>query len=596
MMTIRTNFASCGGILFFDRREYIETTTGKCFSDIEMELLDVKRQKILRDMERKGIYIAPAHLKEKIERRKWEQPGNNGTTPEPRLVDSLVLTVAELSAGPVLLGPETTVYLPDTGLSDALFFRLLNKTKVVLGGTVSLFKHLDGNDCIKEGVGVECREEVRLSPAIKNNTLFMENVAGLPDKSIYLWGVKSLTLKDHTANLLPKLWLHDDNVMEELWLDVGVESLGWGILFTGDRSIWLGKVKNLRLEKHAVNLLPKLKLHEDNVVEVLRLSAWERLYVSEMIFTGDRSIWLGKVKNLRLEKHAIDLLPKLKLHDDNVMEVLRLSAWERTYVSSILAAKDNSIWLGKVKNLRLEKHAVNILSKLKLDKDNVMGNLSLDVELGEDVSYILAAEDRSIWVGRVKSLKLERYAINLLPKLWLHDDNVMEWLYLSEWLERYISYILCIKDSSIRLGKVKSLKLERYGINALPKLKLHEDNVMDVWLSGWQRDISEILLKKDRTICVGRVKSLSLEFYAISILPKLWLHEDNVMEYFWLYADRGEYVSEIFGAEDSSIWLGKVKKSLRLELYAISILPKLRSSTMIPTPEKVNTDIRGSKG
>ncbi|OIR55560.1 MAG: uncharacterized protein A8A55_3695, partial [Amphiamblys sp. WSBS2006] len=99
--------------------------------------------------------------------------------------------------------------LPDMWLSDALFFRLLEKTKVVLGGTVSLFEHSGRKDCIKEGMGVEYEEEVRLSPAIKNNTLFRENVAGLPDKSIYLWGVKSLTLKDHTVNLLPKLKLHE---------------------------------------------------------------------------------------------------------------------------------------------------------------------------------------------------------------------------------------------------------------------------------------------------------------------------------------------------------------------------------------------------
>ncbi|OIR56163.1 MAG: uncharacterized protein A8A55_3091 [Amphiamblys sp. WSBS2006] len=177
----------------------------------------------------------------------------------------------------------------------------------------------------------------------------------------------------------------------------------------------------------------------------------------------------------------------------------------------------------------------------------------------------------------MKNIRLERCAIKLLPKLRLHEDSEIEELYLETGHEGYVSSILGAGDRSIWLGKVKSLKLKHCAVNLLPKLKLHEDNVMDVWLSGWwYGDISEILVKKDRTICVGRVKSLSLEFYAISILPKLKLHEDNVMEYFWLYAKEEIYVSKIFGAEDSSIWLGKVKKSLRLELYAISILPKLR--------------------
>ncbi|OIR55696.1 MAG: uncharacterized protein A8A55_3559, partial [Amphiamblys sp. WSBS2006] len=140
MTTIGTNFARCGAILFFDRQEYIEITPNTTVSDIEMELLDVKRQEILRDMGRRGVHVAPEHLEETTERRRLEQSENSGTI-QPRLVDSLVLTIAELSAGPVLLGPETTVYLPDMWLSDALFFRLLEKTKVVLGGTVSLFKH-----------------------------------------------------------------------------------------------------------------------------------------------------------------------------------------------------------------------------------------------------------------------------------------------------------------------------------------------------------------------------------------------------------------------------------------------------------------------
>ncbi|OIR55899.1 MAG: uncharacterized protein A8A55_3355, partial [Amphiamblys sp. WSBS2006] len=95
----------------------------------------------------------------------------------PRLVDSLVLTVAELSARPVLLDSETVVYLPDTGLSDTLFFRLLSKTKVVFGGTVSLFEYFGEEDCILEEMDVECREEVRLSWSFIKTESFLEKTS-----------------------------------------------------------------------------------------------------------------------------------------------------------------------------------------------------------------------------------------------------------------------------------------------------------------------------------------------------------------------------------------------------------------------------------
>ncbi|OIR56111.1 MAG: uncharacterized protein A8A55_3143, partial [Amphiamblys sp. WSBS2006] len=468
--------------------------------------------------------------------------------------------------------------LPDMWLSDALFFRLLEKTKVVLGGTVSLFEHLDGNDCIKEGMDVECREEVRLSPAIKNNTLFRENVAGLPDKSIYLWGVKSLVLKDHTANLLPKLKLHEDNETEVLWLDAELGEHVSSILGAKDSSIWLGKVKNLRLERHAINLLPKLKLHEDNVLEeVFWLDAELGEHVSSILAAKDSSIWLGKVRKLRLERHAINLLPKLKLHEDNVLEEeFSLDAELREHVSSILAAKDSSIWLGKVRKLKLNHLAVYLLPKMRLHEDNVMEEFWPVTWFGGSVSEKLHAKD-SIWLGKVKNMKLEQHAINILPLLKLHEDNEMEELKLDADAEKYICSILRAKDNSIWLGKMKNIRLERLAIKILPKLRLHEDNVME-WLyldteSGG--DVSGILGAGNRSIWLGKVKSLRLYGYAASTLPKLKLHEDNVMEELYLYAWYREYVSEILVKKDSSIWLGKVK-SLRLDVYAINILPKLK--------------------
>ncbi|OIR55655.1 MAG: uncharacterized protein A8A55_3599, partial [Amphiamblys sp. WSBS2006] len=110
-------------------------------------------------------------------------------------------------------------------------------------------------------------------------------------------------------------------------------------------SIWLGKVKSLRLERHAVRILPKLRLHEDSVMEELRLSADTRECVSEILGAED-IVCVWRVKNLRLERHAIKILPKLRLHEDNVLDSLEIVG-----VDSGMLQKDSWI-LNKIKTAR----------------------------------------------------------------------------------------------------------------------------------------------------------------------------------------------------------------------------------------------------
>ncbi|OIR55931.1 MAG: uncharacterized protein A8A55_3323, partial [Amphiamblys sp. WSBS2006] len=320
-------------------------------------------------------------------------------------------------------------------------------------------------------------------------------------------------------------------------------------------SIWLGKVKNMKLEYFAINILPLLKLHEDNVMEELKLDADAENYICSILRAKDNSIWLGKMKNIRLKRLAINLLPKLRLHEDSEIEEFYLYAESGGDVSGILGAGNSSIWLGKVKNLRLNKRAVNLLSKLKLHEDNVMEKFELYAMKEEYVSSILGAGNRSIWLGRVKSLRLEGHAANLLPKLKLHEDSEIEELYLCAWGREYVSEILGAGDRSIWLGRVKSLRLDSYAINLLPKLRLHEDNVMEwLYLDAWEREhISEILVKKDNSIWLRKVKSLTLKGHAVNLLPKLRLHEDSEIEKFYLDTESGGDVSFILWAKDSSI-------------------------------------------
>ncbi|OIR56525.1 MAG: uncharacterized protein A8A55_2728, partial [Amphiamblys sp. WSBS2006] len=137
-----------------------------------------------------------------------------------------------------------------------------------------------------------------------------------------------------------------------------------GILKEENNSIWIGRVRTLKLRGHAVKIFPKLKLHGENEMEELVLDAYETEHITEIREAKDKSIWIGKVKKLELKDYAIQLLPKLKLQKENAMEELVLSADSPEHITEILEAKDKSIWLRKVKVLRLKGHTEKIKDKL----------------------------------------------------------------------------------------------------------------------------------------------------------------------------------------------------------------------------------------
>ncbi|OIR55747.1 MAG: uncharacterized protein A8A55_3507, partial [Amphiamblys sp. WSBS2006] len=189
------------------------------------------------------------------------------------------------------------------------------------------------------------------------------------------------------------------------------------------------------------NALPKLVLHKENVMEEFSLDAsWIKEYVSEIMKIKDGSVLFGKVKKLELRDYAINALPKLVLHKENAMEEFSLEAAKEEFVSEIIHADNNSIWFGKVKRLMLRGYAINALPKLVLHKENVMEVFSLSAEKREYVSEIIHADNNSIWFGKVKILVLRGYAINALPKLVLHKENVMEEFSLdASWIKEYVS-------------------------------------------------------------------------------------------------------------------------------------------------------------
>ncbi|OIR56141.1 MAG: uncharacterized protein A8A55_3113, partial [Amphiamblys sp. WSBS2006] len=131
----------------------------------------------------------------------------------------------------------------------------------------------------------------------------------------------------------------------------------------------------------------------------------------------------------------------------------------------------------------------------------------------ENITELFIAEDRSIYLGRIKKLVLKNYAVLALPKIELCGDNEIKGLYLSAEEMYYVSGITRAEDS-IWVGRVRRLELRKYAINTLPKIRLHGDNEMDelriVDVSKsmlWRRESHSGIVKKTKKH-IGSVFSL----------------------------------------------------------------------------------------
>ncbi|OIR55752.1 MAG: uncharacterized protein A8A55_3502, partial [Amphiamblys sp. WSBS2006] len=191
--------------------------------------------------------------------------------------------------------------------------------------------------------------------------------------------------------------------------------------------------------RFAVRILPELVFRGENVVEELVLDVDYPDRITKILkILGKKNNntldWMGKVKRLELKDHAIKILPKLRFYEENVMEVLRLKALGPEYMAKILAAKNKSIRVGKVKRLVLSHHAVGILPKLKIHREDVLEELVFEAYNSGHTTEILNTNDNSIGLGKVRKLGLCGYAMEILPKFNFHREEVLEELVLSSML------------------------------------------------------------------------------------------------------------------------------------------------------------------
>ncbi|OIR56742.1 MAG: uncharacterized protein A8A55_2507 [Amphiamblys sp. WSBS2006] len=513
-------------------------------------------------------------------REEWKRFLKELVAQPPHIPDEFSLTTT-IPNKKTLLTEQTTVSLENIAISATLFFVLLSKTKVRVGENLSLFGEEDGEDCIEE------HDTTRNTPVLlrKNKTnqfnpsLFLENISNIPSKSIAC--TYGIHLVDISTRLLSKLKTGECGRCNYLSLEMEKEEHLEEILPMEDRSIFVGEIILLFLMNYAVSILSKLAFHEDNEMAYMTLEADREDHIRPILDMENRSIFVEKIKErIIIRNYAVTILPKLRFHEDNETYKLFLFADQENHIRPILAMEDRSIFIGKIRKTILGNYAVSILSKLGFHEDNEMASLSLFARQEDHIRPILAMENRSIVIGKVEGIiRLEKYAVTILPKLRFHEDNETHVLFLLVDQEDHIRPILDVENRSIFVGKVKSICPEKYAHNILSKLRFHEDNEtkglflhFDVEKEEYIRAIFDV---EDRSIFIGEAENISLYKYAVNILPKLRFHERNRMVNLELFADEEDHIKPILNTGNRSIDIGGIKK-LKLRGYAMNVLLKLK--------------------
>ncbi|OIR57746.1 MAG: uncharacterized protein A8A55_1485 [Amphiamblys sp. WSBS2006] len=454
----------------------------------------------------------------------------------------------------IFLTDQTTVTLSNIEISEKLFFVLLEKTRVIVGGSFSITEHVENEDWIREhDIAREAPLHLKRNGAV--SSLALENIERMQSNSIGCV-LKEVNLTEtDLINILPKLRIREDSGIEWLRLTAERKEHVAGIL-KEDQIVFVWRVKTIDLEGYAVSILPKLIIHKDNMIERLSLNASEEEHVAAVL-EQDPTVCVGRVKRMDLGHYAVSILPKLRTHENSGAKSLGLRASRKEHVAAVLT-KDQPFCVGIVKNMKLKEYAVCVITKIRVYEDCGFELLKLSASKEEHVAGMLT-QDQTFYVGRVEKILLEGYAVGILPKLRIHKDCAVESISLSADEEEHVAEILT-KDQPFFVGEAKSIWLKNYAVRVVTKTTVHENSEVE-WLGLYaskEEHVAEIL-EQDRTVCVGKVKNMGLSGYAVSILPKLRTHGDNTMKRIVWDADE-KYFSRILEEGDNSIELGRIRQ------------------------------------
>ncbi|OIR56526.1 MAG: uncharacterized protein A8A55_2726 [Amphiamblys sp. WSBS2006] len=198
---------------------------------------------------------------------------------------------------------------------------------------------------------------------------------------------------------------------------------------------------------------------------------------------------------------------------------------------------------------------INILPALRNSKDCEVEKLWLRASEEEHVAGILK-QKKPFCVGRVIKMELGGYAVGVITKMSLEDYGVDK-LKLTAPRKKYITEILK-QEKPFCVGRVKSMWINDYAVGVITKMSHEGCEVEKLILTADKEAHVAAVLEQENPFCLGRVGKVEFEGYAVSVIAKMSIHEDNTIERFRISANE-DHFSRILGEKDRSIELGRIR-------------------------------------
>ncbi|OIR56464.1 MAG: uncharacterized protein A8A55_2789 [Amphiamblys sp. WSBS2006] len=300
-----------------------------------------------------------------------------------------------------------------------------------------------------------------------------------------------------------------------------------------------------------INILPKLRINEDCEIEEFELVATRREHVAEVL-AQEKPFCVGRVRKIGFEDYAVGVITKMSLEDCG-FEWLCLAATRREHVVEVFA-QENPFCVGGVKIMWLWDYAVGVITKMSLE-DCGVEDLRLTASEEAHVAEVLKKEN-PFCVGRVRKICFEDYAVGVITKMSLEDCGVED-LRLTASEEAHVAEVLK-QENPFCVGRVRKICFEDYAVGVITKMSPEDCEIEDLRLYAPRKEHVAAVLKQKESFCVWRVKNMALEGYAGNVITKMIFHEDNTMEGFVLDGNKDQ-LSRILRRRDNSIDIGRIR-------------------------------------
>ncbi|OIR56131.1 MAG: uncharacterized protein A8A55_3123, partial [Amphiamblys sp. WSBS2006] len=431
-------------------------------------------------------------------------------------------------------------------------------------------------DCEIERLGLTASEEAHVAGILKQ------------EKHFCVGRVKTIWLKDYAVGVITKMSLKDCEI-ERLGLTASEEAHVAAVI-AQEKPFCVGRVESMWLKDYAVGVITKMSL-KDCEFEKLGLTAREEAHVAAVL-AQEKPFCVGRVKNMRLWDYAVGVITKMSLKDCEI-EYLRLTAREEAHVAEVLK-QEKPFCVGRVESMWLKDYAASVITKMTTHEDNTMGIFILDgnedqlsrileegdnsIDLGRirtgglhvpekikrKLRYTLVdgegkevlGEEEPLCVGRVEAMVLREYAVSFITKMNLGDCEI-EHLGLTAREEAYVAAVTQWKPVCVG-RRVEGMWRKDYAVGDITKMSLKDCEIKYLHLTASEEAHVAVVLAQEKPFCVGRVKNMFLEGYAVGVITKMKIHEDNTMESFVL-AGNEDQLSRILEEGDNSIDLGRIR-------------------------------------